>query len=242
VGVFLVHIYMVALYFIFPAVLQLALAMGGSPNARRISMANFSIAALIALAHSSGYVISGFEFLSWTVITSPGEYYVLAMLYILLNSLAAVGYLTVKTVLSKDFEVRERTRVNLIAMAPLFMVAFGVILLRLQGFNSSSAISLPIATTLFLFVLLLQTNGNLFWLSLRLKSIIEILKIKDLSSIDQIIDRLDEVRIRQALRATNGSQRNTAQLIKLSEPTLSRRISRYGIDVSRYQTRPVRSS
>ncbi len=240
IGLFMVHIYMVTLYFVFPAVMQLALALGGSPTARMISVVNFSLAGLITLAHAGGYVISGFEFLGWSTITTPGEYYGVAMGYILLNTVGTVGYLIVKTTFSENFEIRDRTRVNLVAMIPLFLVAFGVVLLRLKGFNSSSAISLPIATTIFLFVLLLQTNGNLFWLSLRLKSIIEILKIKDLSSIDQIIDRLDEVRIRQALRATNGSQRSTAQLINLSEPTLSRRISRYKIDVGQYQRKAAR--
>jgi len=238
VGEFFVHIYMISLYFIFPAALQLALVLGESRRAGTVALLNFAMAAALTLAHTGGYVIAGFQFLGWTVITTPAQLYAFSMLFILLNLVATVGYLLLQVMFNQRFELRDRARVYLVAFSPLLLVAVAVIMLRYAGFNASSAVSLPIATTAFLFILLLHTNGNLFWLSLRLRTIIEIIRIRDLSSIDQIIERLDEVRIRQALKASNGNQRTSARLINLTEPTLSRRIARYKIDVSEYQRRP----
>ncbi|MEX0619889.1 MAG: helix-turn-helix domain-containing protein [Pseudohongiellaceae bacterium] len=50
-----------------------------------------------------------------------------------------------------------------------------------------------------------------------------------------VVSRLEIIRIRYALRATRGVQKNAARLVRLTCPTLNRKIIRYGIDVSEYQ-------
>ncbi|MBL4582646.1 MAG: hypothetical protein JKY29_12585, partial [Gammaproteobacteria bacterium] len=168
-------------------------------------------------------------------ITEPGEYYWLAMGFIILNVLATLTVLIASTVANSNFEIRNRCKVNLLAFGPLFLVAFLVMLFRLAGFDSSSAISLPLATIFFLFVMLLQTNGNIFWASLRLKILVSVLTLKNINTLDEILGNIEKIRITEALRASNGMQRNAAKLLSVPPSTLNKKIAKYKIDVEDYQ-------
>lgn len=230
-----VHLYMVALYFIFPAVLLLALTLVNFrflPQARLIL---FGLSALLAAAHTGGYLITGFKYLEWTVITTPGEYYLVAIGFILLNVLATLLILVSNFLANADFEVRGRCKVNLLAFAPMLLTVFGVVIARAMGFDSSSAVFLPITTIFFLFVMLLQTNGNIFWASLRLKILLSVITLKNIQTLDEILANIEKVRIIEALKATNGKQNNAADLLKIPASTLNRKITKYGIEASAYR-------
>jgi hypothetical protein len=149
--------------------------------------------------------------------------------------LATLIVLVANIILSSNFEIRNRCKVNLLAFAPIFFVAGLVMLFRLAGFESSSAISLPLATMFFLFVMLLQTNGNIFWASLRLKILISVLTLKNINTLDEILGNIEKIRIAEALRASNGMQRNAAKLLSVPPSTLNKKIAKYKIDVEDYQ-------
>ncbi|PCI76351.1 MAG: hypothetical protein COB20_10810 [SAR86 cluster bacterium] len=235
-SVMFIHIYMNTLYFIFPSILVLALTLVEFKHLTAAKIALYGMASLITLAHLGGYVIEGVKFLQWTAITTPAEYYWLAMVFIVINVLATFTVLITNTMANSDFEIRNRCKVNLLAFAPIFLVAVLVMLFRLAGFDSSSAISLPLATVFFLFVMLLQTNGNIFWASLRLKILMSVLTLKNINTLDEILGNIEKLRITEALRASNGMQRNAAKLLSVPPSTLNKKIAKYNIDVESYQT------
>ncbi|MEX0963815.1 MAG: helix-turn-helix domain-containing protein [Pseudohongiellaceae bacterium] len=234
-GLGFVHIYMIALYFIFPSVLLLALTLVEFKHLRAAKVFMYSLAGLLSLAHFSGYVVEGIKFVGWSAITTPGEYYGLVMAFIVLNSLGTLGVLLYHYIANSNFEIRSRCKVNLMAFLPMCAVASIVILFRLAGFESSTAISMPLATIFFLFVMLLQTNGNIFWASLRLKILLSVLTQKNINTLDEILGNIEKLRITEALRASNGIQRNAAKLLSVPPSTLNKKIAKYDIQAEEFQ-------
>jgi len=234
-GLSFVHMYMVGLYFVFPAVLILALTLVEYKRLRSAQIFLYSIAGFITVAHFGGYVVDGIKFIGWTAITVHGSYYWVALSFIVLNALGTVSVLFYHYIVNSNFEIRSRCKVNLLAFAPMFAVSVIVALFKLAGFESSSAISLPLATMFFLFVMLLQTNGNIFWASLRLKILMSVLTLKNINTLDEILGNIEKLRIAEALRASNGMQRNAAKLLSVPPSTLNKKIAKYKIVVEDYQ-------
>lgn len=238
-GLGFVHFYMLALYFIFPSVLLLALTLVEFKHLRGAKVFLYGLAGLLSLAHLGGYVVDGIKFVGWSAITTPGQYYGLVMAFIVLNSLATLAVLFYHYIANSDFEIRSRCKVNLLAFSPMFAVASIVILFRLAGFDSSTAITMPLATMFFLFVMLLQTNGNIFWASLRLKILLSVLTLKNINTLDEILGNIEKLRITEALRASNGMQRNAAKLLSVPPSTLNKKIAKYDICADEFQSLSV---
>lgn len=238
-SVMFIHIYMNTLYFIFPAILILALALTEFRYLTATKIALYGMASSLSLAHLGGHLIAGVKFLQWTAITTPGEYYWVIQVFLALNVLATLSVLAVNLIANSNYEVRNRCKVNLLAFSPIFSVVVFVILFRLAGFDSSTAISLPLATMFFLFVMLLQTNGNIFWASLRLKILLSVLTLKNINTLDEILGNIEKLRITEALRASNGMQRNAAKLLNVPPSTLNKKIAKYDIRADEFQSLSV---
>jgi len=234
-GELLIHFYLVATYFVFPSLLVYALALTNSPWFGWVRLGTYSISVVFTLAHIGGFVVNGFTFLGWSVITEPGPLYWTVMSYILLCCVAVVSALFYQLRTNQDHLVRQNARVTLWAFTPIIAVAAGVLGLRMIGFNSSSAVSLPIATVIFLYIMLLHTNGNLFWFSTKLKSILVIMKMDHNVSFDAIIRELEIVRIQEALKLTDGQQKNAAELLGIPPSTLNKRLNKYEIDADAFK-------
>ncbi len=234
-SVLFIHIYMNTLYFIFPAIFVLALTLVEFRQLIVAKIVLYGMASLLTLAHLGGYLIEGVKFLQWTAITTPGEYYWVIQAFLAINVLATLSVLVINAIACSNFEIRNRCKVNLLAFAPIFLVIVLVMLFRLAGFDSSTAISLPLATIFFLCVMLLQTNNNIFWASLRLKILMSVLTLKNINTLDEILGNIEKLRITEALRASNGMQRNAAKLLSVPPSTLNKKIAKYNIDVEDYQ-------
>ena len=235
-GLFFVHLYLIALYFMFPSIVVLALTLGKFRHLRTASIGLYAMAGMLTLMHASGWTVSGFTFLGWSVITQPGPLYWLTMGSILCSVLATIGYLFYQVNFNQDHEARYNCKVNLMAFSPLVAVAFGVLGLRLMGYNSSSSVSLPLATVSFMFIMLLHTNGNLFWLSTKFKTILAVVMMDKNSSIDEILARIEKLRIEEALKVTRGEQKSAARLIDIPPSTLNKKIAKLNIQVSQYSS------
>jgi DNA-binding NtrC family response regulator len=96
-------------------------------------------------------------------------------------------------------------------------------------------LTFPLATMFFLFVMLLQSNGNIFWASLRMKVVMSVLRLKNINTLDVILGNIEKIRITEALRATNGMQRNAAKLLNVPPSTLNKKIAKYKIAAESYQ-------
>lgn len=230
-----IHIYLNTLYFIFPSILILALTLVEFKHLTVAKITLYGMASIVALGHLGGYVVEGVDFLHWTAVIVHGEFYWLAMGFIVLNVMVTLIVLVANNMANSNFEIRNRCRVNLLAFTPIFLVACLVLLFKLAGFNSSSAVSLPLATVFFLFVMLLQTNGNIFWASLRLKILLSVITLKNINTLDEILGSIEKLRITEALRASNGMQRNAAKLLSIPPSTLNKKIAKYNINAEDYQ-------
>jgi len=234
-GLGFVHIYMIVLYFTLPAVLILALTLVEFKRLQSAKVFLYGIAGFISVAHVGGYIVDGVKFIGWSAVTTPGSYYWAAISFIILNALGTVSVLFYHYIVNCNFEIRSRCKVNLLAFAPMFAVVVIVALFRLAGFESSTAVSLPLATMFFLFVMLLQTNGNIFWASLRLKILMSVLTLKNINTLDEILGNIEKLRITEALRASNGMQRNAAKLLSVPPSTLNKKIAKYKISAEDFQ-------
>jgi len=190
---------------------------------------------VIVLAYINGMVISDLTFLGWTVSGIPSNYYWLGMGYILLCCLMTITHLVIQLIKNADSEVRYNCKIYLLAFMPIIAVAVIVLALKTLGFNSSSAISLPFATLLFLYITLLHTNGNLFWLSTKFKTVLAVLRMDKNASVDAIINEIEKVRIQEALKLTYGQQKAAADILGIPPSTLNKRLSKHQINANRFK-------
>lgn len=235
VNMIFLHLYMATLYFIFPAVLLLAMSLVEWRFLRPTRFVLFGMSAVLTIAEASGYIVTGAKFIGWTANTTPGEYYWYAIGFVILNALATLIVLVSNYLCNPDFEIRSRCKANLLAFAPMLTVVFTVPVLRSLGYDSSSATTLPAATIFFLCVMLLQTNGNIFWASLRLKILLSVITMKNIQTLNEILVNIEKIRIVEALKAANGKQNNAAELLNIPASTLNRKITKYGIDAAAYR-------
>ena len=235
-GEFFIHLYMLSTFFIFPSLVTFTLALINSQWFSHVRLFVYAVSATFAVAYLAGYVVDGFVFLGWSVITEPGPLYWTVMGYLLLCCASVVLVLAHSLRNNEDQDIRQNARVTLYAFTPIVAVAVGVLGLRIAGFNSSSAVSLPIATVIFLYLMLLHTNGNLFWFSTKLKSIVVIMKMDHNASFDAIIQELEKVRIQEALKLTDGQQKTAAELLGIPASTLNKRLNKYKIDADAFKS------
>lgn len=232
---FFIHVYFNSLWFIFPSVYILALALTKSKYLTTARVILYGVSGIIVLAYLNGMVIADLVFLGWTVNGVGGNWYWLGMGYILLCCLMTIAHLLFQLMRNTDTEIRYNCKIYLLAFIPIVAVAVVVLLLKTLGFNSSSAISLPIATLLFLYVILLHTNGNLFWLSTKFKTVLAVLRMNKTASVDAIINEIEKVRIQEALKLTNGQQKAAADILGIPASTLNKRLSKHKINANQFK-------
>ena len=235
IGQFFANIYIVSAYFMISSVLIFTLALTESRFYKLTRLGLYLICTLIAIAYVFGMIIDGLVFLGWTIVADPGQFYWIATGYTLLCCATIVGCLWYNSKNNPDLVIRHNARVTLLAFLPILLVAIAVYGLKMLGFNASSAVSLPIATLIFLYVLLLHTNGRLFWFSAKLRSILAILKMENDVPMDAIIEELERVRIHQAMKIANGRQKQAAEILGMSASTLNKRLSKYAINAEFYK-------
>lgn len=234
-GEFFVHIYFLSLWFIFPSALILALTLTKSSFVKKARIGLFGISGVMVVAYLNGQIITGLNFLGWSVNGIPGQFYWVGMGYVLLCCLLTMLHLGYQFIYNQDSEIRYNCKVYMMGFSPIVAVAVVVLGLRAFGFNSSSVVSLPIATLIFLYVLLLHTNGNLFWLSTKFKTVLAVLRMSKHSSVDDIINEVEKVRIQEALKLTNGQQKTAADILGIPPSTLNKRITKHKINANRFK-------
>jgi len=242
-GIFFVNLYMIALYFVFPSMIILALALIELPDTKiaLIRKGLYFIAGLISVAHAAGYMTDGVTVANsgWTATLNHGQYYWVGIAWASGCALSNLVLLTYHYLNHPDFEIRSRCKVYLIAFSPVLLIALGVPTLKLVGFEASTAVSLPIAMVIFPFIMLLHTNGNIFWASLKFKILMAVIGLRKSDSLDEILGKIEEVRIREALKASNGRQNSAAELLGVPASTLCKKISKYGIQPEAFQRAAV---
>lgn len=223
-GYFL-NFYMATLYFICCSLVHLATVSAGLKIQKPISAGFLIAAAYLFYAQITGQLISGFTQHGYTITSVPGLLYNPFLLFII-SAIGLVFVVLLRGASSNNLEIQSRCRLLLLAMIPILLVGFSVASLRAFGIDASTAIFLPIATTAFLAVLLLRDKKEVFLaISIKWRTI---WKLATLNTLDVKTwkDAVEEELILGAVKFQPNSQKKAADLIKMSQPTLSRRLEK----------------
>ena len=218
--------YMITLYLSFLAMVYFSVSVIGSSASRAIMTFFGAFTALLVALHLSGLLVSGYREIGYSVISSPGQYYWLFQLFILL----AIGtslYLPGSNLHSSDPEIADRSHTILLALAPLCLIAAAVLLLRLLGINASSAIVLPIGTTVFMWVLIKQDKGEFVAFKIKWRIIFKLATTMRNLSLSEWGEEVERQLVREALRMTNNNQSAAAKLVGCNTTTFHRRATKY---------------
>lgn len=223
---YFIHLYMASLYFICCGLVYLAAVTAGITTRNAVS-AVFGLAALyLVYVQFSGQLVSGFsQKHDYTIISEPGALYSHFLVYILTCIVTSIGIL-LHGIRTKGHQTQTQCKMILLALSPMFAIGFIVALLRAIGFDASSALFLPIATTLFLVSLLyMDKDGSFLSLSIKWRVIRKLCTLQTIS-VNAWKDTIEEELILGAIKYEPNSQRKAADLIDMSQPTMSRRLDK----------------
>ena len=217
---------LISMYAVGASVVMLVMRVCQISSGKLISSVFAGLAGLLVVLHASGLIVSGYSQVGYTIISEEGPLYALFSLYLL--SVVGLALVTlIRSRHSKVREIRDRSRVTLMAIAPLCLVAVGVIGFRAIGFNSSSALAMPFASTLFVWVLMIDERGDYLRFKLKWTVLTKLaLRASDikLSSWNLLIEKM---LIEEAMRVCHNNKSEAARLLGLNKTTFHRKAERY---------------
>ena len=173
--------------------------------------------------------------MAYTIVSVPGPAYPLLQYYSFAALIIAIGSLGCGLA-SKDREIQTRSRVLLIAFAPVFLVSIGVNFLKMQGFNSSTAIMMPLASTFFIWVLMYLARDEVVTFRLKWKQawfLVRQLKnvvFSNYSYANQdYVEFIEKEQLKALLEIANGKQSEVARILGTSRATICRKVSKFGL-------------
>lgn len=226
---------MVTLIFISPAAVHfIARTIGNRP-------ALYSVIPLVLFASYltflllTGELVQTYQHIGYTIVSVPGPAYPLLQYYALAALVIAVGSL-VLGVLSKDKEIRTRSQILFLAFAPILLVSFGVNLLKLSGYNSSTAILMPLASTFFIWVLMYLARDEVVTFRLKWRQAwflvgqLKRIVFSNYSYANQdYLEFIEREQLKTLLEIADGKQSEVARLLGTSRATICRKVSKFGL-------------
>lgn len=183
----------------------------------------------------AGDVVLTYEHVGYTIVSVPGPAYGLFQLHVIAAVLIAVASL-VFGLLSKDREIHTRSKILLIAFTPIFLVSLGVNLFKILGFNASTAILMPLASTFFIWVLMYLARDEVITFRLKWRQawfLIGQLRRVIFSSHSyanqDYLEALERDQLAALLEITDGKQAEVARILGTSPATVCRRVSKFGL-------------
>ncbi len=175
----------------------------------------------------SGNIALGYEQAGYSVVTIPATYYPV------LNAYAFVAFNSVLLTLAysstvKKGEVRERSRQVLMASAPIYLLILFVQLTRLMGINSTTAVSMPLATTFFVGMMVLYQSGRIVIFKIKWTVIWKLATSMRDVKLSEWVGLVEELLVKESMRASGYNQSEAAKLIKSNQSTVGRKFKKYG--------------
>lgn len=175
----------------------------------------------------TGQLVLGYEQAGYSVISIPGP------LYIALNSFVSLGVFSmlvilVYTSLMKNGEVQSRSQQVLVAIAPVCVIALTVQILRFKGFDSSTAVYLPIATTFFVAMMVLYQSGRIVIFKIKWTVIWKLAVSMRNVKLSEWVGLVEELLVKEAMRESDNNQTEAAKLIGSNQSTVGRKFKKFG--------------
>lgn len=220
---------LISIYALAAACVHLVMRVCQVGRANQVSSLFAAAAGLLVVLHASGLIVEGYTKLDYTIISMEGPLYPLFASYMLVAIGTCLVTLAV-SVKSKVKEIKGRAKVTFIAIVPMCLVGAGVLIFRALGFDSSSALIMPFASTMFVWMLMIDERGD--YLRFKLKWVILAklaLHSKDikLTSWNSLIERM---LIEEAMRVTHNNKSEAARILGLNKTTFHRKADRYAAD------------
>lgn len=224
---------MVVLFFISPAAIHfIGRVIGNRTTLLTVPFFVFSATYLTFLLFSRD-LVQGYEQIGYTIVSIPGPDYELLQYYALSALIVAIVSL-VLGLLNTDKEISTRSKILLIAFTPIFLISFGVNVLKLSGYNSSTAVLMPLASTFFIWVLMYLARDQV--VTFRLKWRQAWFLIRELKAVmfsnhsyanQDYLEFVEREQLKALLEIADGKQSEVARILGTSPATISRRVSKF---------------
>ncbi|MFT7472966.1 MAG: hypothetical protein ACI8XU_002870 [Kiritimatiellia bacterium] len=174
----------------------------------------------------TGQLVLGYKQAGYSVISIPGPF------YIALNTIVSLGVFSmlvilVYTSLIRKGEVQSRSQQVLVAIAPVCVIALTVQILRFKGFNSSTAVYLPIATTFFVAMMVLYQSGRIVIFKIKWTVIWKLAVSMRNVKLSEWVGLVEELLVKEAMRENDNNQTEAAKLIGSNQSTVGRKFKKY---------------
>jgi len=217
---------MFSLYFFAAALVYFCVTVAQIQSARLISSLFAGFALLVGALHLSGQLIDGYVAVGYTIISNEGALYPVFQVYILSVILTLLVTL-MHGIIKAEPEIQARCKTTLLAIAPICGTGVGVIVFRMLGFNSSSAIVMPIASTFFVWVLMLDQRGEFITFRVKWRIIWKLaINIKNLNLTDWA-EEVEKQLVLEALRTEGNNKSAAARLLGSNQTTFHRKAEKY---------------
>lgn len=234
------HGLIIALYMVCGSMVYLCAAVAGSRRTVSIGYVCAGAVAVLTLLHLLGLSVVDFQQTGYTIVSVPGPAYVLFQLFAPACALACLALLA-RGALSSESSVLKRSRLALIAVLPLCMVGIAVTIIRAMGYNSSTAIVMPTASTFLVWVLMYEARGDIVAVKLKWRFILSIIKYAKDTSIDEWPELTDRIQLIEAMRMCDNKKGQVAKMLKTSPSTITRKCEKYGIEKGKVATKVATS-
>ncbi len=226
---------MISLIFTAPAAIHFIARTIGN----RIAMATVPVLLLFGCVLTylliAGDVVLTYEHVGYTIVSVPGPAYGLFQLYVIAAVSIAVASL-VFGLLNKNREIHTRSKILLIAFTPIFLVSLGVNLFKILGFNSSTAILMPLASTFFIWVLMYLARDEVITFRLKwrqawflIRQLRRVIFSSHSYANQDYLEALEKDQLAALLEITDGKQSEVARILGTSPATVCRRVSKFGL-------------
>lgn len=217
---------MFSLYLFAASLIYFCVTVAQLHHAKLISLLFAAFAVVVAAVHASGLLIASYKAVGYTIISNEGPLYPVFQVYIL--SVISVLLGTLVYGMTRDNpDIKNRCKTTLIGIAPICALGVGVIVFRLLGFNSSTAIVMPIASTFFVWVLMLDQQGQFITFQIKWRIIWKLAtNIKNLN-LNEWADEVEKQLVLEAMRTENNNKSAAARLLGSNQTTFHRKADKY---------------
>ena len=174
----------------------------------------------------TGQLVLGYEQAGYSIISIPAPY------YYVLNSYAFVAINAVLITLAyaafvKNGEGSTRSRHVLLAIIPIYVLVIIVQVTRLMGINSSTAVSMPLATTFFVGVVVLSQSGRIVIFKIKWTVLWKLATSMRDVKMSEWVGLVEKLLVEESMRVSGNNQTEAAKLIKSNQSTVGRKFKKY---------------
>ncbi len=225
---FLGHILLLDYYFLGAFMVIFCSAVCKMPSHRAISRVVIFLASALTVLHLCGYITPAFENTGNRIVSKPGVLYILFPIYGML-CVSVCCMLLFSRLRSRDAEIKFLAKWTLLALAPIVAVVLAVGAGRILGYPTSTTMAMAIASTIFVGLLLLETNDKIITFSLKLNLHVALSRRCCTTDLDKNFVWFEEVHLKETMKQCGGNMSETARRLGRSPSWVSKKCDEFGI-------------